>query len=507
MAKGSSLYFTELIGDKYKMWENEFVILDGGTGCGKTYFCLNILGTYAKNSNKKILYLCNRSKLRKQIYEDIKQLKLQNFIQVETYQSLERKIQSRVIFHQYEYVVADECHYFTTDAKFNGYTDTSYEFLMNQKKSVVIWVSATAKVFFKWLQDENLVSSGNIFTIDKSYHYVEKLYFYKKNELTTIIDDILGNESQSKILVFCNSARRMYEMNQKYGEIANYYCSNSSRNKKLKELCGIDAKTKKVKDCIMSYPDGRITFDKRILFTTTVLDNGIHLKDERIKHIFSEIFDVDSLIQSLGRKRCFNESDTCIFYIKDFEPKAIQGVININHAQLRPAQLYKTDYNKFYQIYGNGKKRDLLKRNKIFYSYFSEEKNGSKPKINECRYRKYEQDTNILLQMKKSGYLPVLCNFLGEDLASKSEYITVDIKQIDMFLEYLKTIEGRKLYREDREKIKEEFESIGVKLRYIGINTFNGALDDVYKGLYLCRFYNRDINGTPLYKFLTKSAV
>lgn len=64
-----------------------------------------------------------------------------------------------------------------------------------------------------------------------------------------------------------------------------------------------------------------------------------------------------------------------------------------------------------------------------------------------------------------------------------------------MFMEYLKSIEGKRLYREDKERIKEEFESIGVKLRYIGINTFNGALDDIYKELYLCRFYNKDIYG------------
>ncbi len=35
-------------------------------------------------------------------------------------------------------------------------------------------------------------------------------------------------------------------------------------------------------------------------------------------------------------------------------------------------------------------------------------------------------------------------------------------------------------------------------MRYIGINTFNGALDDIYKELYLYRFYNKDVNGNNL---------
>lgn len=489
------LYLSDLILDKYKTWNKEFIVFDGGTGSGKSYFCIHVLGKYAKEHGKKILYLCNRRKLRKQVYGDIKRLGLQNIIYVISYQLLQKNIQRGHKYPFYDYIIADECHYFTTDAKFNDYTDVSYNYLIDQKESVVIWISATAKVFFKWLVDKNKVKKANMFRIDKDYSYVRNLYFYQKEEIFAIIDDILQNESDSKIVVFCNSARRMYEMNRKYGDTANYYCSSSSSNKKLKEMCGIDEKTKKVKDCISAFPDGSITFEKRILFTTTVLDNGVDLKDEKIKHIFSEIFDADSMIQSLGRKRSLNDNDTCTFYIREFQPKAIQGFININNAQLEPVKLYKKDYSKFYQEYGNGKKRRQLKMNRIFYSYFAEEKSNSKPEINECRYRKYEQDNNVLYQMKESGYIPVLKNFLGCELSAKSEYISVEVEQIDMFMEYLKSIEGKRLYREDKERIKEEFESIGLKLRYIGINTFNGALDDVYKELYLCRFYNKDIDG------------
>lgn len=493
-----NIYLSDIIGDDYKSWHKEFVILDGGTGCGKSYFCIHVLGAYAQIHRKRILYLCNRRKLRKQIYNEVKRLKLQNIIDVLSYQLLQKNLQKGCLYLHYDYVIADECHYFTTDAKFNDYTDISYDYLINQKESVVIWISATAKVFFKWLEDNNKVEKRNIFRVDKDYSYVNKLYFYQKDEISTIIDNILANELESKIIVFCNSANRMYEMNKRYGDTANYYCSSSSSNKKLKEMCGIDEKTKKVKDCISTYLDGRITFEKRVLFTTTVLDNGIDLKDEKIKHIFSEIFDVDSLIQSLGRKRSLNENDTCIFYIREFQSKAIQGFLNINNAQLEPAKLYKQDYDKFYQEYGNGKKRKQLKNNKIFYSYFAEKKVNSKPKINECRYRKYEQDNNILFQMRELGYIPILYNFLGCELVSKSEHITVDIKQVDIFMKFLKSIEGKRLYKIDKEHIKEEFESIGVKLRYIGINTFNGALDDVYKDLYICRFYNKDTNGNNL---------
>lgn len=64
--------FSDLIEDKYKSWKDTRIILDGGTGSGKTYFVLNKIGKYAKECNCKILYLCNRSKLRDQTYGDIK---------------------------------------------------------------------------------------------------------------------------------------------------------------------------------------------------------------------------------------------------------------------------------------------------------------------------------------------------------------------------------------------------------------------------------------------------
>ena len=204
------------------------------------------------------------------------------------------------------------------------------------------------------------------------------------------------------------------------------------------------------------------------------------------------------MIQSLGRKRSIDKDDTCTFYIREFQPSAIQGLLNINAAQLEPVQLYKQSYKEFYSRYGNGKERKRIGKNKIFYSFFAEDKRLSKIKVNECKYRKYEQDNNILIQMKEIGHLPILNYFLGNELSSKGEYIVVDVKQIDVFMEYLKSIEGKRLYQKDRECIKEQFETIGVKLRYIGINTFNGALDDVYKELYTCRFYSQTLNNKPL---------
>lgn len=504
MANGKlKKWVSNIIGTDYKRWKNEFIILDCGTGCGKSYFCLHILGSYAKSQQKKILYLCNRRKLRKQVFEEAKRLKLLGTIIVTSYQTLQRDIQDGKQIPYFDYIVADECHYFTTDATFNDYTDVSYNYVMEQKQSVVLLISATAKAFFRNLLEEKKVKEKNHYRLDKDYSYVDKLYYYQSDELTSIINDILENEPDSKIVVFCNVGERIIEMSKIYKEEAHYYCSKSSKDMKLKRICGwIDEvngkKTKKTNDCIKRYSDELITFEKRILFTTSVLDNGVDLKDERIKHIFTEIIDIDTMIQSLGRKRSLNENDTCTFYIREYQKKGIQGFINQTNWQLEPVKKYKENYQEFYNEYGNGKNRWRIQKNDIFYSFFKEKKNIGQIKINECKYRKYMQNFNTFSAMKEIGHIAFLEWILPDELRDKGEEIIINVKQIDSFMEFLKSLEGKMLFADDKEFIKEEFKTtVAIKLsgKSIGISTLNGQLEDLYKNLYPCRFYNEDADG------------
>lgn len=492
MANGNKKekYFSDIIGTSYKDWKNTQVIFDGGTGTGKTYFIVNILGKYARETGKKIIYLCNRSKLKKQTYENVEALNLQDVIYVTTYQALQSKIKGKKEIGYFDYIISDECHYFTNDALFNEYTDLAYDFIWRQKESVIIYISATAKVFFYWLKKEK--SDIPCFEIPKSYDYVDNVYFYDKKLLIPKVDFILENEPDSKIIIFCNSISRMSELYEKYGTKANYIASKNAR--KVQEICD--------DNCIYEHDDGSVTFDKRILITTKVLDNGVDIKDKKVKHIFSEILDVDSAIQALGRKRKISDDDHCTFYIKNYTGQALQGLINTNECQTEPVMLYRTNYEVFWEKYGYNRK--MLRTNKIFYTQFDPEKEKSKLRYNRMRLKKYLMDTDTLRDMKESSYKNIMMCLLGEELASKSLDLDMQVKETDEFLEYLKSIEGKWLYADDRKKIVKRFEDIGVKLRRAGINTLNGALEDRYEKKYKCRFRNKqlDSNGKPTRKSL-----
>ena len=485
MANGEAkrIRFSDLIGSNHTTWEDTRIILDGGTGTGKTYFILRVLAPYARLLGKRILYLCNRKKLKEQVKPEIGKRHLKDTVTAMTYQALEtslNKDSNSIPF--YDYIVADECHYFTNDALFNEYTDISYHYLYHQKNNVVIYISATAKIYFHWLKKTSRVLPEHCFEIPKSYDYVNGVYFYNKKFLQPKVDDLLENEPDSKIIIFCNSYRVMKELHKKYGDRANYMASE--RATEVKEFCDTD--------CVYGHPDGTVTFDKRLLITTKVMDNGVDIKDRSVKHIFCEIFDVDSAIQALGRKRKIDAKDTCTFYIKDYTGQAIQGLINSNNYQTEPVLMYETNYDKFQKIYG--KKRKRIRENRIFYAEFSENKRDSRLKINKMRLQKYMMDLAVLKEMKEKSYKEVMSALLGKDLAEKTETLTMQIDEKDSFLEYLKSIESKWLYDSDRKEIVKRFETIGVKLRRAGINTLNGALEDNYGKKYKCRFRNRQLD-------------
>lgn len=507
MANGKQNYVSDLIGEDYKKWNNEFIILDCDTGTGKTYFSIEVLGRYAQENNKTILYLCNRRELREQVYKATRDANLLGVIKIMTYQKLQNQRQKRIILPHYDYIIADECHYFTTDAMFNDYTGDSFYYVMGQMESVVIFTSATAKNFFDSLLNDGKVAPEHYYKLEKDYSYVDKLYFYQKKDLAGIIKDILASRPDDKILVFLQSENRMFEMYDEFGDKAQYFCSRYAKSERLRDICGWtipgikkDSK-KRIKDsnpCVKRYSEDKITFSKQILFTTTVLDNGVDIKDRNLKHIFTELIDVDLMVQAFGRKRPLDSNDTCRFYIKEFQKRGIQGLLNRVNYQLEPAELSNRNYDAFYAKYGEGKNRGRIQGNKIFYIKFKGNKKDSKIQVNKCRYRKYQQDKVMFTAMKDMGYIEYIKSVLPEHLTNVSEFMVANVDEIDSLLEFLKQYEGKRLYKEEREVILNKFKtSIATKLsgRSVGIKTLNGQLDDLYADHYPFRFENTGIDG------------
>lgn len=435
-------YVTDKIGEDYKSWKKgDKVLLSCGTGHGKTTFVLKTLAPYAESMNKSVLYLCNRLPLKKQVTKKVEELGLKK-VNVMTYQKLQMLLREGDKLNNYSYIVADEVHYILLDSSFNDFTDLIFYSLADAKESVVICMSATPGIIFRqmarYVNRNQIGNNISFYYIPKDYSYVNTITLYEpetyigsKNtekqsdferndspgttvvaqtssqetkpleELfvdTTLlyIKDILEN-TDDKIVVFSTAGRISEIFYKEFGDIAEYYCSDNSDNKLLLKI----RSNLKYNDELESY-----RFEKRILFTTIAIDNGIDLKDKKIRHIFTELQEMDSVIQCLGRKRSIDETDTCNFYIRNLTASQLETSIKKREKKLKEVSLLENNINGFLEKYGENKGRFLMRDNDLLYSYFTGENDTIKMEFKVNKIRK-TYCYKILLEHKiirKSGF-------------------------------------------------------------------------------------------------------
>lgn len=338
----TTVYVSDQIGNDYTRWKSADIIkITAPTGSGKTHFILHTLLPFAIANNLKILYLVNRTILKGQIEHEIKNLfysqyyelfdNLQmffNFINVKTYQQIETDIKNDIrqtqnyLAHFY-YVIFDECHYFYADSNFNTSTELSFHILKNSFcKKTQIFISATMKHIEQHIGLP--ISVNNISdTISKQaimlkissepqiYEYhLECNYNYLTLTLFSELDEIgkyiAENKSKDKWLIFIDTIKN--------GKVfAQNLIKNSIADKSDIVIITSDYKYNDDTDKEVQNLISENYIDKRIVISTSVLDNGISFQDPNLKNIVIMADTEESFIQMLGRKRA--DGDKVNLYI------------------------------------------------------------------------------------------------------------------------------------------------------------------------------------------------
>ena len=186
------------------------------------------------------------------------------------------------------------------DAKFNHKTNVAYQCIEQLVScKTVIYMSATMDFLIQKWKEEGTLSPENYYRIPTRKSCISEIRFYYRDaERKALLDSIPSGE---KAVVFVTSYATLERMRLIYGDTAAYYCSGNNKHGSMDALY----------DCVR---DGKLL--KRILFTTTVLYNGVDIKDEKVKHIFIEQWLPMEVIQEIGRKRPLNENDTCKLYLR-----------------------------------------------------------------------------------------------------------------------------------------------------------------------------------------------
>ncbi|WP_419726213.1 DEAD/DEAH box helicase [Terrisporobacter petrolearius] len=356
-------WITDIIGeDYYKKWkEGDVVKIKAQTGTGKTYFIKNKLIPHMWE-HQKMLILCNRIKLKRQLKRDLcekfdipipkdiksldKMTKFKN-VYVMSYQTLNELLLNAEYFNDkiyfdYDYIICDEIHYVMADS-FTGKTESIWENLIKDEfsNSIRVFISATIDGIegsidkcFNENQKYNWGSCvGNIHEYDtgRDYSYLKPYYFDK---IDTMLKVIYNDNSNCKWLVFVSKIDDGNYMKQYLSErnISSEFLYADKRNSK--EELNITNKSK---------------FDCKVLISTSVLDNGVNIEDEQVKHLVIMAWDEITFMQEIGRLR-FNDLDNATMinlYLMTRERHIWQGELNLKNNQLEEYDLFKSNINTF----------------------------------------------------------------------------------------------------------------------------------------------------------------
>ena len=345
-------WISDLIGDEFKQWEPGLVAIEAMTGTGKTIFVLEYLIkwcadiVYTVMPPYRILYLTNRSSLREEIkaiantvrqgyMEEVPEIGwtcvIDDFqmVQIMNYQCLEKIIHMNPEYgerfvKQFRYVVCDEAQYFVNDAQFNENTIISYRAIMKARHhATVIAMTATPENMFAAWMKKGILAKNRYYYLPKKMSHIRKALIYSNDlEREKLLNQIPDGE---KALVLINDWAILRKLKDLYCDAVGCYCSvNNSKGQ-------IDA----LEDCIK---DGKL--QKRIIFTTEVLYNGISIKDKTLKHIFIETWEPLKIIQMQGRKRPVDETDTCTVYYRAPSRKRLAKKRDWNQYDLDTAEAW-----------------------------------------------------------------------------------------------------------------------------------------------------------------------
>ena len=167
------------------------------------------------------------------------------------------------------------------------------------------------------------------YTLDSNRDHIVNTYFYEDN--TVLMKMLFELPLEEKAIYFSN-VDKVYQASLDLKD-AEFLCSTNSKYSKLAN--------QEIKKQIIEEEK----FECQVLCTTSVIDNGVNIKDESVKHIIVDYFDIDTIIQCLGRKRVLHEEDTINIYIRNRSIKSLR--MSLSNFKTQIAQVkYLIDYGE-----------------------------------------------------------------------------------------------------------------------------------------------------------------
>lgn len=448
MSKYISEEFTESVISE--LTNEHIYLIAGECGSGKTTAIMENLYNYAKQEDKQILYLCNRSSLEKQLNESYFE-KLKDHMRIGMYQSITKYVEKNfsLPFHkmEYEYVVIDEAHLIFDSSDYDINPVLFIEYL-NHISSVVIALTGTPKGFCKLEKHLNR-DIKMIREVNQKNYPIKNVYF------TENYNDFKGYK------------RKCLKEGFKNFELTN----TVSKFKKFKEenegfqVANIASKHRTDFLSLMTEYDMRIRNDVIIseemncdaLIATTAMEVGVNIKArENFLVSFNSLQMPSTIVQFASRIRVAKHDSfyvDLIFYIQ----KPSKKIINMMKDRLRKIERFYAVYKN----YENGLKKYNWALGEKDYFMGIVDCREFNPITKDCLeekiayYEKNYASENMCLE-----YEEMLTN-----LFPNSNVIDLEKQKIEGFLDELINEKEYLNFYEEEEKIflRNKLKSLGIK--------------------------------------------
>ena len=342
---------------KKEIWQSwkpgEQVFISAGTGRGKNTFIKKELLTQCGNQ-KVVIFENRQSLMQQQIFDIISEIdpealqciSKENMVKFGAYKNIMiisyqcaalkcmlNDMDFRNFCLQARYLVFDEAHYILDDSPYNkGISFFAQTFLGNFfPNATKIFMSGTMEEIYDYVQYMNrfpkepldiiekkeedffsdnlsgtawkLENFNSVLSLPTDYSYIKP---YKYKEIKDICYQVSQTSANEKWLVFVESIRDGEELKARLESICNdsvYFLSADNKN----DDENAEIYNKLIREC---------RFDCRVLIATTVIYNGINVKDSAVKHIVVPFSSMSVVKQLIGRKR-IAENETVKVYFPD----------------------------------------------------------------------------------------------------------------------------------------------------------------------------------------------
>lgn len=385
---------------------------------------------------RKILLLSNRVALKEQLQATYGS-GVEELVDFMNYQALIHKIKMGEPIPKHDFIIADECHYFLSDAIFSCNTDIALDFLIKDcTDCLIVYLSATPKLFISYMEQYHPGYFTYAYKVKKRQPLAGCYIWEDEAMLWNRLSKIPKGE---KILFFRNNIKKNWELREHLRPYFKTAAICSIANPANKRYCDIE-ELKKIKTTSQ--------FQADVLIATTTLDNGISIVDNNLKHIIVDLLDLDTIVQCIGRKRMM-EDDELHLYIKRPNKGDIMRQKEKINGLLEITDVYRNhSLEEFCRMYGRENLHGML-----YPVVENAECQTMKYQVNHVKKFKLIQDRNFLNQLLFHQSLPFVWQVLQYGNYESDSYIQIDDETIKDIGRALEVLVNKPLPGEDKKLI------------------------------------------------------